>query len=89
MKVIKVEAELVEKEPIMFPEPIDFPMKDGTIKTCDGMINRQATGRYILTYENGSTEIVEQERAEQERRALLGSFAAAQAEAIRQAQQGA
>lgn len=84
--VINIEAEMRAGEPIMLPEGKAFEKRyaDGRVELFDGLATKEPTGRYVLTYSDGTTEIVDQERAETERRKLVGSFAAAQAEAIRQ-----
>ena len=91
MQVVNVQAELREGQPMMAPEGKAFEVRkaDGSVELYSGIKTHEPTGRYILTYDTGHTEVVDGERAERERQKLLGSFAAAQAAAFAQAQRGA
>lgn len=90
MKLTMVETEMKPGQPMMLPEGKAFEKRytDGRVELFNGLRTNEPTGRYKLTFEDGSTLMVDGERAESEHHKLLASFASAQAVAIRQQAQG-
>lgn len=76
MKIVKVTAEMKLGEAIMLPEGKAFEVTraDGSVELYNGIQTNNPTGRYILEYDNGHTEVVSKQRGEQEQAALLQSW---------------